>query len=228
MARIHVQGTEVDIQSYPGETMLDALKRTGNAIRVGCRRGGCAICKVEVVEGTYEYTRPIADKVLTEEEIEKGTCLTCRAIPTSDMVEHRADGVAQRQHEQLGRVLAAPRLVERHLVVVQARPRLRERPLLTTAGDGDADRAADVDDVLLTVDPDHHERALRVPRVLQADVDADVVAEVRRVLRRGPRPPDRLAQHLVGYAEDRRELRHAVGVGIHTRTVPASAASRAG
>ena len=86
MARITVQGTGVDITSYPGETMLDALKRTGNAIRVGCRRGGCAICKVEVIEGTFEYTRPIADKVLTDEEKDKGTCLTCRAVPTSDMV----------------------------------------------------------------------------------------------------------------------------------------------
>jgi CDP-4-dehydro-6-deoxyglucose reductase len=86
MPRIHVQGTEVDISAYPGETMLDALKRTGNAIRVGCRRGGCAICKVEVVEGTFEYTRPIADKVLTDEEKEGGTCLTCRAVATSDMV----------------------------------------------------------------------------------------------------------------------------------------------
>lgn len=86
MARIQVQGTEVDIQTYPGETMLDALKRTGNAIRVGCRRGGCAICKVEVIEGTWDYTRPIADKVLTDEEKAKGTCLTCRAVPTSDMV----------------------------------------------------------------------------------------------------------------------------------------------
>jgi ferredoxin len=86
MARIRVQGTEVDIQTYPSETMLDALKRTGNAIRVGCRRGGCAICKVEVIEGTFEYTRPIADKVLTDEEQARGTCLTCRAVPTSDMV----------------------------------------------------------------------------------------------------------------------------------------------
>ena len=86
MARITVQGTGVDITASPGETMLDALKRTGNAIRVGCRRGGCAICKVEVIEGTFDYTRPIADKVLTDEEKDKGTCLTCRAVPTSDMV----------------------------------------------------------------------------------------------------------------------------------------------
>ncbi len=86
MARIRVQGTEVDISTYPGETVLDALKRTGHAIRVGCRRGGCAICKVEVVEGTFDYTRPIADKVLTDEEKARGTCLTCRAVPTSDLV----------------------------------------------------------------------------------------------------------------------------------------------
>ncbi|MFN8169564.1 MAG: 2Fe-2S iron-sulfur cluster-binding protein [Candidatus Nanopelagicales bacterium] len=101
MARIHVQGTEVDITSYPGETVLDALKRTGNAIRVGCRRGGCAICKVEVVEGSYEYTRPIADKVLTDEEVERGTCLTCRAVPTSDLVVSLAG-----HHERVDTLMA--------------------------------------------------------------------------------------------------------------------------
>lgn len=86
MARITVEGTDVDVEVYPGETILSALRRTGRAVRSGCRRGGCAICKVEVVSGTFEYTHPIADKVLTDEEIAKGTCLTCRAIPTSDIV----------------------------------------------------------------------------------------------------------------------------------------------
>jgi ferredoxin len=86
MARITVEGTDVAVEAYPGETVLETLRRTGNALRVGCRRGGCAICKVEVLEGTFEYTRPIADKVLTDEEQAGGTCLTCRAVPTSDLV----------------------------------------------------------------------------------------------------------------------------------------------
>jgi ferredoxin len=86
MARITVQGTDVDVTSYPGETVLDALRRNGHAIRVGCRRGGCAICKVELIEGTVEYTRPVADSVLTPEEKARGACLTCRAVPSSDLV----------------------------------------------------------------------------------------------------------------------------------------------
>lgn len=86
MARITVTGTEISVDSYPGETVLDAMRRTGRALRAGCRRGGCAICKVEVLEGTFEYTRPIADKVLNEDEIARNVCLTCRAVPTSDLV----------------------------------------------------------------------------------------------------------------------------------------------
>lgn len=86
MARITVTGSDITVDSYPGETVLDAMRRTGRALRAGCRRGGCAICKVEVLEGTFEYTRPIADKVLSKDEIERNVCLTCRAVPTSDLV----------------------------------------------------------------------------------------------------------------------------------------------
>ncbi len=86
MARITVEGTDIVVDTYPGETVLLAMRRTGKALRSGCRRGGCAICKAEVIEGTYEYNAPIADKVLTEEEKASNVCLTCRAVPTSDMV----------------------------------------------------------------------------------------------------------------------------------------------
>ena len=86
MARITVEDTDISIDSWPGETILETLRRNGRAVRSGCRRGGCAICKVEVLEGTFEYTHPIADKVLSEEEKAAGVCLTCRAVPTSDIV----------------------------------------------------------------------------------------------------------------------------------------------
>ena len=85
MARIQVQGTEVDIQTYPGETMLDALKRTGNAIRVGCRRGGCAICMVDLIEGEVEYNRTVAPEVLSDEDKQNGACLSCRAVAVTDI-----------------------------------------------------------------------------------------------------------------------------------------------
>jgi ferredoxin len=93
MTRITVQGEDVAVECGSGETILEAMHRTGHALRVGCRRGGCAVCKLDVVEGEYEYTRPLADKVLTDDERAAGVCLTCRAVPTSDMT------VALRQEE---------------------------------------------------------------------------------------------------------------------------------
>lgn len=86
MARITVQGEDIAVECYPGETILAAMHRTGHALRVGCRRGGCAVCKLDVIEGEFEYTRPLAEKVLSEEEKSAGVCLTCRAVPTSDMI----------------------------------------------------------------------------------------------------------------------------------------------
>jgi ferredoxin len=85
MARISVQGEDVAIDCSPGETILEAMHRTGHALRVGCRRGGCAVCKLDVIDGQYEYTRPLADTVLTDDERAAGVCLTCRAVPTTDM-----------------------------------------------------------------------------------------------------------------------------------------------
>jgi ferredoxin len=85
MARITVQGENVAVECAPGETVLEAMHRTGHALRVGCRRGGCAVCKLDVIDGEYEYTRPLADKVLTDDERAAGVCLTCRAVPLTDM-----------------------------------------------------------------------------------------------------------------------------------------------
>lgn len=69
----------------PGETVLTGLFRAGFAYRVGCRRGGCGICKVDLVDGEVDYERPVADAVLSEDERAAGTCLSCRAVPRGDI-----------------------------------------------------------------------------------------------------------------------------------------------
>ena len=86
MPHITVDGTQIAVDTYPGETVLAALRRTGNALRSGCRRGGCGICKVEVLEGTFDYNAAISEKVLSDDEKARGVCLTCRAVPSSDVV----------------------------------------------------------------------------------------------------------------------------------------------
>ena len=69
----------------PDETVLSGLYKAGYAYAAGCRRGGCAICKVDCLSGQFDYDHPIADTVLTAGERADGTCLTCRAVPKGDI-----------------------------------------------------------------------------------------------------------------------------------------------
>lgn len=85
MPTVTVAGAGVSVEAKHGEAILAALARHGYSYRFGCRRGGCGICKVEIVNGEVEYPTRIADTVLTEEEREDGTCLSCRAVPSSDV-----------------------------------------------------------------------------------------------------------------------------------------------
>jgi len=75
----------------PDETVLSGLYKAGYAYAVGCRRGGCAICKVDCLSGQFDYDHPIADSVLTAGERADGTCLTCRAVPEGDITIEMRD-----------------------------------------------------------------------------------------------------------------------------------------
>jgi CDP-4-dehydro-6-deoxyglucose reductase len=87
---IHPTGEVIHLE--PGETVLGGLYKAGYAYTIGCRRGGCAICKVDVLEGEFSYERPVADSVISEQERTDGTCLSCRAVPDSDLtIEMRDD-----------------------------------------------------------------------------------------------------------------------------------------
>lgn len=86
MPKLTVVPNDVTVDVAADETILEALYRQGYAYRIGCRRGGCAICKVDLLEGEVMYNRPIADKVLTDDERDEGICLSCRAVPTTDIV----------------------------------------------------------------------------------------------------------------------------------------------
>ena len=86
MARVTVQPEGVSVDLREGETILDGLFRNGYAYRIGCRRGGCAICMVDLVQGEVDYNRTVAEKVLSEADKAAGSCLSCRAVPRTDVV----------------------------------------------------------------------------------------------------------------------------------------------
>ena len=85
MPRLTVESEGVTVDLLDDETILEGLYRNGYAFRIGCRRGGCAICKVDLRHGEVVYNRAVADTVLTDDERAEGTCLTCRAVAVTDV-----------------------------------------------------------------------------------------------------------------------------------------------
>lgn len=89
---IHPTGEVIHLQ--PEETVLSGLYKAGYAYTVGCKRGGCGVCKVDCHTGEFSYNRPIADTVISADERHDGTCLSCRAVPETDItIELRGESV---------------------------------------------------------------------------------------------------------------------------------------
>lgn len=61
---------------------MEALGKKG--IPVGCRGGGCGVCKVQVHSGTF-VKRVMSRAHISETEEAAGTVLACRIKPTSDL-----------------------------------------------------------------------------------------------------------------------------------------------
>lgn len=79
---------------YSGE---DSLLRTMEqrhcrGIPVGCRSGGCGVCKIKVLSGRYTTLKMSRAHVGAEEEAD-GYALACRTLPQSDLTV-RATGKA--------------------------------------------------------------------------------------------------------------------------------------
>lgn len=53
-------------------------------IPVGCRSGGCGVCRIRVNTGTYELGRMSRAEISPEDEA-AGVLLACQVRPTSDL-----------------------------------------------------------------------------------------------------------------------------------------------
>jgi CDP-4-dehydro-6-deoxyglucose reductase len=92
MSDVTVLPDGVRVSAADGETVLAALGRAGLRYRIGCRRGGCGICKVQLVGGEVRYERPIAESVLSDDEKVNGICLSCRAVPITNVLIELQEG----------------------------------------------------------------------------------------------------------------------------------------
>jgi ferredoxin len=77
-----------DGQSYrcpDSESLLRGMEALGKkGIPVGCRNGGCGVCMVHVLEGTY-VARVMSREHVSEQDEAAGRVLACRVRPASDM-----------------------------------------------------------------------------------------------------------------------------------------------
>lgn len=61
------------------------MERLGKkGIPVGCRGGGCGVCKVEITEGSYQK-RVMSREYVSVEDEAAGRVLACRVNPISDI-----------------------------------------------------------------------------------------------------------------------------------------------
>lgn len=69
----------------PRDNVLRAMEVLGRkGIPVGCRGGGCGVCKVRVLQGVY-HTRKMSRACISDEEELRGVVLACKLFPESDL-----------------------------------------------------------------------------------------------------------------------------------------------
>lgn len=80
-----IEETGETFRCSPAESLLVGMERLGKkGIPVGCRGGGCGVCKVEITTGTYQK-RVMSREYVSAEEEAQDRVLACRVRPTSDI-----------------------------------------------------------------------------------------------------------------------------------------------
>jgi len=83
--RIQVLNQNREFMCAADKSLLIGMERDQqNCIDVGCRGGGCGVCLIRVIEGTYSSKR-MSKAHVSEEDKEKGIVLACRIQPESDL-----------------------------------------------------------------------------------------------------------------------------------------------
>jgi len=83
--RITIENNEETYACSDRKNLLLGMESLGRrGIPVGCRGGGCGVCKIQVTSGTY-HKRKMSRTVISETEEAEHIVLACRCTPTSDL-----------------------------------------------------------------------------------------------------------------------------------------------
>lgn len=82
---ITVDNVQDSFHCSPDASLLSGMEsQAKKAIAVGCRGGGCGLCKIRIVSGDFD-TKKMSVKFVSKEEQIDGFALSCRVFPRSDM-----------------------------------------------------------------------------------------------------------------------------------------------
>lgn len=82
---VTIEDTRETYRTSDRNTVLEGMAALGRkGIPVGCRGGGCGVCKIEVLAGTYRK-RVMSRAHVSAEDEANHRVLACRIWPTSDL-----------------------------------------------------------------------------------------------------------------------------------------------
>lgn len=82
------------------EFIIAAMQREHSGpIHYGCFGGGCGICKMRIVSGSYESVKKMSRAHITAAEEEQGFVLICCVKPRSDLVIARVENKQEKERK---------------------------------------------------------------------------------------------------------------------------------
>jgi ferredoxin len=83
--KVTIENSAETYQCSAEQSLLRGMESLGKGgIPVGCRGGGCGVCKIQVTSGTY-VKKTMSRAFITREEEAEQVLLACRCYPTSDI-----------------------------------------------------------------------------------------------------------------------------------------------
>lgn len=83
--QVEVIGENQSFRCSPEESVLSGYEKAYPTNRlIGCRMGGCGICRVKVVTGEYRSEKMSKAQVSSDDQAQ-GIVLACKIFPLSDI-----------------------------------------------------------------------------------------------------------------------------------------------
>jgi ferredoxin len=84
--RIRLADHSVEVPGSTSWSVLEAFERSGGgSVRIGCRNGGCGVCRVRVLDGKVRAEK-MSSRHVNADERAAGYALACRIYPEGDLI----------------------------------------------------------------------------------------------------------------------------------------------